>query len=123
MADTQDRVAYPLTFLLKKEGDAWASLACEVDVASCGDTLEEAREMLKEAVALYVTDMVETGELDKIARPVPKEGLVEFATDPPGELHFEYHTLLVSLSTTPPTLEFLPSMVRPTDCQPAVAAA
>ena len=123
MADTQDRVAYPLTFLLKKEGDGWASLACEVDVASCGDILDEAREMLKEAVALYVTDMVESGELDRIARPVPKEGLVEFATDPPGELHLEYHTLLVSLSTAPPTLEFLPSMVRPTDCQPAVAAA
>jgi len=123
MAGTEQRLAYPLTFLLKKEGDLWASLACEVDVASCGDTREEAREMLKEAVALYVTDMVESGELDKVARPVPKEGLVEFATDPPGEMHIEYHTLLVSLSAVPPQLEFLPSMVRPADCQPAVAAA
>ncbi len=123
MADKQERVAYPLTFLLKKEGELWASLACEVDVASCGDTREAAREGLEEAVALYVTDMVEAGELDKISRPVPKEGLVEFATDPPGEVHVEYHTLLVSLATAPPMLEFLPSMVRPADCQPAVAAA
>jgi predicted RNase H-like HicB family nuclease len=123
MVDKQERVAYPLTFLLKKEGNVWASLACELDVASCGDSLDEAREMLKEAVALYVTDLVESGELDKVARPIPKEALVEFATDPPGELHVEYHTLLVYLKSVPPTLEFLPSMVRPADCQPAVAAA
>lgn len=123
MAEQRERLAYPLTFLLKKEGNLWASLACEVDVASCGDTCEEAREMLKEAVALYVTDLVESGELDKVARPVPKEGLTEFATEPPGELHIEYHTLLVSLGAESPVLEYVPSMVTPADCRPAVAAA
>lgn len=123
MPRKSQRVAYPLTFLLKKEGDLWASLACEVDVASCGENMEAARQNLMEAVALYVTDVLESEGPGEVARPVPEAGLIEFATDPPGAVHVEYHTLLVSLDVQPPALEFVPSLVRPSNCQPVVSAA
>ena len=116
MAETQERMAFPLTFLLKKEGEHWASLACELDVASCGDTAEEACEYLKEAVELYVSSLLEDGRASDIPRPVPQDALVEFATDPPGEMRVEYHTLLVFPGTMPPTMEFVRSMVAPTSC-------
>lgn len=36
-----------------QEGDAFVSQRLEVDVASCGDTEQEALEMLQEALELY----------------------------------------------------------------------
>jgi len=119
---TVQRMAFPFTFLFKCEGDQWAALACEVDVASCGDTLEEARENLKDAVEVYVFHMLDLGRAAETARPVSEEALREFATDSPGQVTAEYHTLLVSLGTVGPTLEFVRSMVAPTSCQSLVSA-
>ena len=44
----------PLTALLEKEGDAYVALCPELDVASQGDTIEEAMANLKEAVELFL---------------------------------------------------------------------
>ena len=42
-----------LTAIIEREGNAYVSLCPEVDVASQGMTIEEARENLREALALF----------------------------------------------------------------------
>lgn len=41
------------TALIEQEGDGYVALCPELDIASEGDTVEEARLMLKEAVELF----------------------------------------------------------------------
>jgi len=41
------------TALIEQEGDGYVALCPELDIASEGDTVEEARMMLKEAVELF----------------------------------------------------------------------
>lgn len=53
-----------LTALVWKEGDQYVSKCPELEVASCGDTIEEALENLKEAVELYIANAKELGILD-----------------------------------------------------------
>ncbi|MBF2057948.1 MAG: type II toxin-antitoxin system HicB family antitoxin [Cyanobacterium sp. T60_A2020_053] len=42
-----------LTAIIEKEGDGYVSLCPELDIASQGDTIEEARNNLKEALELF----------------------------------------------------------------------
>jgi predicted RNase H-like HicB family nuclease len=42
-----------LTAIIRKEGEGYFALCPEIDVASQGDTIEEAKENLKEAVELF----------------------------------------------------------------------
>ncbi|MEM0967247.1 MAG: type II toxin-antitoxin system HicB family antitoxin [Verrucomicrobiota bacterium] len=42
-----------LTAVIRKENGGYFSLCPEIDVASQGDTIEEAKENLKEAVSLF----------------------------------------------------------------------
>jgi predicted RNase H-like HicB family nuclease len=42
-----------LTAIIEKEGDGYVSLCPELDIASQGDTIEEARDNLKEALELF----------------------------------------------------------------------
>ena len=42
-----------LTALIEREGDGYVALCPEIDVASQGDTVEEARSNLREAVELF----------------------------------------------------------------------
>ena len=72
-----------LTGIIKKEGRQYSALCLELDVASCGDTQEEAMKVLKDAVETYVQYMVEEGREDEIYRPVPLEALREFLTEMP----------------------------------------
>lgn len=43
-----------LTAVLTKEGDGYVALCPELDVASQGDTVEQARHNLREAVELFM---------------------------------------------------------------------
>ncbi len=43
-----------LTALVQREGDGWVALCPELDVASQGDSAEEARANLQEAVELFL---------------------------------------------------------------------
>ncbi len=121
-----EQYALPLTFLFIREGKQWTGLACEIDVASCGDSLEEAREMAKDAVQAYVTVMVEEDRVDDLSRPVPAADLAEIFNMPPEDLVTEYHTLLFSVEGEQElrvaAMSFLRSMVAPTCCHPKVAA-
>jgi predicted RNase H-like HicB family nuclease len=42
-----------LTAIIEKEGNSYVSLCPELDIASQGDTIEEARNNLKEALELF----------------------------------------------------------------------
>lgn len=42
-----------LTVIIEREGDGYVSLCPELDIASQGGTVEEARENLREAVELF----------------------------------------------------------------------
>ncbi len=44
---------YKMTAIIEKEGDGYTALCPEIDVASQGDTVEQARDNLKEALELF----------------------------------------------------------------------
>ncbi len=52
--------------LVWEEGEAYVSYCPQFDVSSCGDTVEEARRMLREAVSLFVEGAKELGTLQEI---------------------------------------------------------
>jgi predicted RNase H-like HicB family nuclease len=53
-----------VTAIIEREGDGCVSLCPELDVASQGDTIESARNNLREAVELFL----ETADASEIAR-------------------------------------------------------
>ena len=61
-----------LTALIEREGDQYVSLCPEVDVASQGDTIEEARASLIEALTLFF----EFAPAEEIQRRMHSELLV-----------------------------------------------
>jgi predicted RNase H-like HicB family nuclease len=67
-----------LTCLVKREGNQYASLCMELDIASCGRTKKQAIEGLKNAVDAYLEFMISEGRKNDIYRPVPMDGLREF---------------------------------------------
>ena len=56
-----------LTAIVEREGDGYVALCPEVDVASQGDTVAEARDNLTEALTLFF-ETASTGEVDKRLR-------------------------------------------------------
>jgi len=57
--------------LIVKESDGYTSLCLNIDVASEGDTIEEAKNNLNEAVTLYLETTIENNL--PVIRPVPEE--------------------------------------------------
>jgi len=53
-----------LTAIIEREGDGYVALCPEVDVASQGDTVSEARDNLKEALELFF-EMASTEEIEQ----------------------------------------------------------
>ncbi len=43
-----------LTAIIEREGDGYVSLCPEIDIASQGDTVEQARDNLREALELFL---------------------------------------------------------------------
>jgi predicted RNase H-like HicB family nuclease len=72
------------TCLVKKEGEQYASLCVELDVASCGGTEAEALEGLKYAIETYLEFMKDEGRENDIYRPVPMNELKDFLFPDPG---------------------------------------
>lgn len=50
------------TAIIEREGDGYVSLCPELDIASQGETIEEARDNLKEAVELFL-EVVDPSEI------------------------------------------------------------
>jgi predicted RNase H-like HicB family nuclease len=49
-----------LTAIIEREGDGYISICPELDIASQGDTIEEARENLREALELFFESASQT---------------------------------------------------------------
>jgi len=65
--------------LIEKEEDLYSAICLELNVASQGKTIEEAKKNLQEAVELYLEDVIESGdEQDFIPRPAPMEEWLKF---------------------------------------------
>jgi predicted RNase H-like HicB family nuclease len=65
--------------LIEKEGDIYSAICLELNVASQGETVAEAKKNLQEAVELYLEDVIESGdEQDFIPRPAPMEEWIKF---------------------------------------------
>lgn len=65
--------------LIEKEGNIYSSLCLELNVASQGKSISEAVKNIKEAVDLYIEDVVESGdEKDFIPRPAPPEEWIKY---------------------------------------------
>ena len=58
-----------LTAVIEREGDGYVSLCPELDIASQGDTVEQAKQNLSEAVTLFF----ETAGADEIRDRLPAE--------------------------------------------------
>lgn len=56
------------TFSVSEEEGGFSSVCSELDIASCGDTLEEAISNLQEAVSLTVDVLREDGVLTRVLR-------------------------------------------------------
>ena len=67
------------TSLIFKEGETFVSYCPELGVASCGDTVDEARHRVAEAVRLFLEESQRMGTLQDILR---EEGFV--SRDPTG---------------------------------------
>ena len=66
------------TGLVKKEGNQYASLCVELDIASCGQTKKQAIEGLKNAIEAYLEYMISERRANEIYRPVPMNELRDF---------------------------------------------
>ena len=58
-----------LTAIIERENDGYVSLCPELDIASQGDTIEEARENLREALQLFF----ETAPPEEVSRRLSGE--------------------------------------------------
>ena len=66
------------TCLVKREGNQYASLCVELDLASCGHTKKEAIDGLKNAIETYLEYMISEKRENEIYRPVPMQDLRDF---------------------------------------------
>lgn len=65
--------------LIEKEDELYSAICLELNVASQGKTIDEAKNNLQEAVELYLEDVLEAGDEEEfIPRPAPAEEWVKF---------------------------------------------
>ena len=65
--------------LIEKENGLYSALCLELDVASQGRTIAEAKRNLQEAVEVYLEDVAEAKEeKDFIPRPAPRAEWIKF---------------------------------------------
>lgn len=83
------------TCLVKKEGNQYASLCIELDIASCGATQKEAIRGLQNAMEAYLEYMVSEKRETEIHRPVPMDELKDFLF--PGDAVLEQSLKAVPL--------------------------
>ena len=55
-----------LTEVIEREGDQFASYCHELDIASCGDTAQEAYENIQDAIELYLNGLEQMGLREQV---------------------------------------------------------
>jgi len=66
VSDKVRKITLELSIFVRKEGNQYASWCPELDVASCGDTMEEACNSLDDAIDLYLDTLAEEGDLFEV---------------------------------------------------------
>lgn len=87
-----------VTGVAEREGNEFVSLCPELGVASCGDTAEEALDMLDDALQVYIEDVLDIGNLDKILlekgvsirSDIPDKGEKVLVSAVPGKIFRAY---------------------------------
>ena len=65
--------------LIERENGLYSALCLELDVASQGKIIQQAKKNLQEAVELYLEDIVESNETkDFLPRPAPRSEWIKF---------------------------------------------
>lgn len=68
-----------LHILIEKEEDIFSAICLELDVATQGNTFEEAKKNIREAIEIYLEDVVESGdEKEFIPRAAPIEEWLKY---------------------------------------------
>ena len=68
-----------LHILIEREDDLYSALCLELDIASQGTTIEEAGKNIREAIELYLEEVLEAGEEKEfIPRPAPVEEWLKY---------------------------------------------
>lgn len=93
--NNMNKMAFPLTFLLKQEGSQWAALSPELSIASCGRTADEAREALKDAIETYVRYMIAGDRMQDMERRATSDDVEDFLAEPSGACKIEGLVLVV----------------------------
>jgi predicted RNase H-like HicB family nuclease len=57
-----------LTEELWREGSMYVAYCPELDIPSCGENIEQARNNLKEVIQIHLTETAKMGTLDKLLR-------------------------------------------------------
>jgi predicted RNase H-like HicB family nuclease len=65
-SDNSRDMTLELSVFVRKEGDQYASWCPELDIASCGDTMEEACANLDDAIDCYLCSLSEEGDLKRV---------------------------------------------------------
>ena len=74
--------------IIKREEDRYTAICLELDIATEGQSLEEARNHLKEAVESYIESVTQDKEEKEfIPRPVPEEVIAEYIEEFKRLLH------------------------------------
>ena len=81
MADINETITgyVILTGTIEPEDDGFVSICPELGVASCGDTVEEALDMLGEAIDCQLEDLQDLGQLDSVLKKANVKTLHEIA--------------------------------------------
>jgi len=73
-----------LTIIFKREDDVWTAECKELGTATFGETFEEARDNLKEAVTLHLKTLEKVGERKRFF----EERGIEVFVEQPKKMHF-----------------------------------
>ena len=87
-----------LSGVAEKDGNQFTALCPELDVATCGDTVEEALDMLDDVLQVYIEELVDLGHLDKILQErgvivrsdIPRKGEEVLVSAHPGKIYRAY---------------------------------
>jgi predicted RNase H-like HicB family nuclease len=92
-------MSFACTGIIKKSGNFFIGLCLELNIASQGDSVEEATQMLQEACEEYLSFIREEGREDEI-KPVSLEILREFliADDSSGDTPDRLFSQKITLS-------------------------
>jgi len=91
-----------LTAIFKREEDVWTAECKELGTATFGDTLEEAKESLREAVELHLNTLEDVGEYKRF---LDERGI---------EIHYDDEPDLMRI----PEMPFDPNILISQDVQP-----